>query len=88
MVIQQTQINVKQKNNSLIDNNDACLGQRKSNSIQSQAIYSRLPTKRRISINPSETIIRFPGNLELTVELDVGVLNRTKFSGPNSSCLT
>ena len=86
MVIQQTQ-NVKQQNNTLVDNNDTCLGQRKSSSIQSQAIYSRLPTKRRISIKP-ETIIRFPGNLELTVELDVGVLNRTKFSGPNSSCLT
>ena len=86
MVIQQTQ-NVKQQNNSLIDNNDTCLGQRKSNSIQSQAIYSRLPTKRRISIKP-ETIIRFPGNLELTIELDVGVLNRTTFSVSNSSCLT
>ena len=88
MVIQQTQINVKQKNNSLIDNNDACLGQRKSNSIQSQAIYSRLPTKRRISIKPNETVIRFPGNLELTIELDVGVLSRSTFSVSNSSCLT
>ena len=87
MVIQQTQ-NVKQQNNTLVDNNDTCLGQRKSSSIQSQAIYSRLPTKRRISIKPSETIIRFPGNLELTIELDVGVLNRTTFSVSNSSCLT